>query len=37
VSVSVEQRPHALRELRLCPFDILPRRHVPMIARRSAA
>jgi hypothetical protein len=32
VPVSVEQRPHALRELRLCPFDILPRRHTPMIA-----
>jgi hypothetical protein len=30
--VSVEQRPHALRELRLCLFDILPRRHTLMIA-----
>jgi hypothetical protein len=27
VSVSVEQRLHALRKLRLCPFDIPPRRH----------
>ena len=25
--VSVEQRPHTLGELRLCLFDILPRRH----------
>jgi hypothetical protein len=32
VPVSVEQRPHALRELRLCLFDILPRRHTLMIA-----
>jgi len=32
VPVSVEQCPDALRELWLCLFDILPRRHAPMIA-----
>jgi hypothetical protein len=31
VQVRVEQRFHALRELRLGPFDILPRHHTPMI------
>jgi hypothetical protein len=30
--VSVKQRPHALREHRLCLFDFPPRRHAPMIA-----
>jgi hypothetical protein len=32
VPVRVEQRPHAPRELRLCPFDIPPCRHASMIA-----
>ena len=32
MSVGVKQRPHALRELGLCLFDLLPRRHTPMIA-----
>jgi hypothetical protein len=32
VSVRVEQRPHAPRELRLRLLDLLPRRHTPMIA-----
>jgi len=32
VPVSVEQRPHSLRELRLRLFDVLPCRHPPMIA-----
>jgi hypothetical protein len=32
VSASVEERPNALSELRLCLFEILPRRHTPMIA-----
>jgi hypothetical protein len=32
VPVSVEQRPHALRELRHCRFDVPPCRHWPMIA-----
>jgi DNA-binding MarR family transcriptional regulator len=32
VPVGVEQRPHALRELRLCLLDIPPCRHAPMIA-----
>ncbi len=36
VPVSVEQRPHALRELRLGPFDVPPRRHAPMIAPMTA-
>ncbi len=30
--MSVEQRPHALRELRLCLFEVLPCRHTPMFA-----
>jgi hypothetical protein len=32
VSVSLEPRPHALRELRLYLFDILPCRHTPIFA-----
>ena len=32
VSVSVEQPPYALSELRLCLFDVLPCRHTPMFA-----
>ena len=32
VPVRVEQRPHALGELRLCLVDIPPRRHPPMMA-----
>src|SRR6185503_17460885 len=32
VSVRVEQRPHALRELRLRLLDLAPCRHAPMIA-----
>jgi hypothetical protein len=32
VSVSIKQRPHAPRELRLCLFDVLPCRHTAMFA-----
>ena len=29
--VSVEQRPHALREVRLCLFDVVPCGHAPNV------
>jgi hypothetical protein len=31
--VSVEEPPHALRELRFGALDVLPRRHAPNIAQ----
>src|SRR5712691_1258823 len=37
VSVSVEEPPHALRELRLRALDVLPRRHAPNISLRPRA